>query len=411
MFGVVTAGRESLEARQRRARLLWLSRPTCGLAWLNYHRAMRRSVPETQAPLDPFDVPDSKFHKLYYFKREDVVELARLMEVPEKMRVPLNRCCVPGVWALLYLLYRYHTGGKHDVCAFHFHISVAKYCSTVLAMEDFLFARYACHLGTFHPGICNRPRLSAYAKAVAKKGCPWERIWAFIDGSKWEICRPSGEEVLQQAAYTGKDKMHCVAIQMVLSPGGMIQHLLGGQPGRDNDLNLLDTSDILQIFDDNPGMLQRRYWLVDCCCAMLVTVCCTCLRFSLLPHCTPVHFIVDTFRTTRGMHYKLLGDSIYVPSRWMDCPLWGELSEAEHRFNRNVSRVRIAVEWGFGRVLNTFPHLQWARRLRLRNGGVNITYSVAAFLCNVANCIYGGLCSTYFECDPPELADYLACFP
>ena len=83
------------------------------------------------------------------------------------------------------------------------------------------------------------------------------------------------------------------------------------------------------------------------------------------------------------------------------------LTEIERSFNRSMALVRVAVEWGFGKVIQQFAFLDFAKNLKIGLQPVGKFYSVATFLTNCKVCLgYGQRVADYFGIAPPNLALY-----
>jgi len=80
---------------------------------------------------------------------------------------------------------------------------------------------------------------------------------------------------------------------------------------------------------------------------------------------------------------------------------------------RIMSRMRVSVEWGFGRVLNLWNSCgfkSWNRSLLTHP---TKQYRASVLLTNIYLCLYPDRneVSRYFGCDPPSVWDYLAMPP
>jgi hypothetical protein len=71
-----------------------------------------------------------------------------------------------------------------------------------------------------------------------------------------------------------------------------------------------------------------------------------------------------------------------------------------------MSETRIVVEHGFGIIANTWPFLNAGWKMELGASPVGWYYRAGVILANGLNCIRPNQISQYFECEPPELADY-----
>ena len=84
------------------------------------------------------------------------------------------------------------------------------------------------------------------------------------------------------------------------------------------------------------------------------------------------------------------------------------ISDEDLEFNKAMSSVREAVEWGFGKVSNIFSNCCWRKGQRVFVSPVALQYKVAMFMANVHTCLNGHQTADYFDCEPPSLAAYLA---
>ena len=77
-------------------------------------------------------------------------------------------------------------------------------------------------------------------------------------------------------------------------------------------------------------------------------------------------------------------------------------------YNKSMSRVRVAVEWIFGDIVNYFKFMDFKNNLKIGLSQVGKMYIVAAILRNVLTCPYGDETSQFFELDPPSLHEYFS---
>ena len=80
-----------------------------------------------------------------------------------------------------------------------------------------------------------------------------------------------------------------------------------------------------------------------------------------------------------------------------------DLTEDEKRFNRAMRKVRVSMEWGFGKTCQYFAFLDFKKILKVLLQPVAKYYAVGALMTNCHTCLYGSLTSTFFEVDPPSL--------
>lgn len=83
------------------------------------------------------------------------------------------------------------------------------------------------------------------------------------------------------------------------------------------------------------------------------------------------------------------------------------ISNLELQFNRGMSFVRQAVEWGFGKVVNNFAFVDFKKNQKIMVQEVPTMYKAAVLLTNCHTCLYGSETSMYFDARPPTLNEYL----
>ena len=60
--------------------------------------------------------------------------------------------------------------------------------------------------------------------------------------------------------------------------------------------------------------------------------------------------------------YAIYGDPAYGLTQNILAPFWGvSLTVHKHEFNREMSKVRSCVEWGFGKICQTFAYLDFKK--------------------------------------------------
>ncbi|CAN0395824.1 unnamed protein product [Pylaiella littoralis] len=84
------------------------------------------------------------------------------------------------------------------------------------------------------------------------------------------------------------------------------------------------------------------------------------------------------------------------------------VSDAQKPYNEELSRVRVAVEWQFGEVVQIFPFVDCAKNLKIRLQAVAKYYALAVLLTNAHTCISGSITGFYFDMTAPSLEAYFA---
>jgi hypothetical protein len=150
----------------------------------------------------------------------------------------------------------------------------------------------------------------------------------------------------------------------VVTPNGLIAHLHGPVEGRRHDAFMLNTSGLLPL-----------------------------LQQLVKPN---------------GEPYVLYGDPAYGLTQNILAPFKGaRITANEQAFNKKMSKVRISVEWGFGKIMQYFAYLDFKKNQKVLLQPDGKYYAVACVLINCHTCLYGSLTSKYFGLNPPSLETYL----
>ena len=97
-----------------------------------------------------------------------------------------------------------------------------------------------------------------------------------------------------------------------------------------------------------------------------------------------------------GKRYILFGDSAFARGPHLQRMLRNVQGNVNMiAYNATMSKIRIAVEWGFGGIKNQFAYVGWARGMRMGAMPVGKIVAVAAFLKNCHNAAYGDLAGSY----------------
>lgn len=208
-----------------------------------------------------------------------------------------------------------------------------------------------------------QPFMEYYALAVEQKcGGLMPNIWGFIDGTIRRTCRPVR---YQELMYTRYKRCHGLKFQSVVTPDGFVAHLTGPFVARFHDARMLRESGLLEQLEE------------------------------LMPR--------------DGQIYGLYGDLAYSQSQYL---FGGFVNPAantpERRFNFEMSRVRIVVEWGFANVLRRWQHLDFQRYMKVFQQPIGQQFINCVFLTNIGNCFYGGATNRYFNCNIMTLQEYLS---
>lgn len=86
--------------------------------------------------------------------------------------------------------------------------------------------------------------------------------------------------------------------------------------------------------------------------------------------------------------------------------------QEHHAFNRAMSKVRVVVEWAFGRVKETMRSLKRPLQLEANEEVTRLSFLHAIILMNIRHCMRGyNTTSTFFQLRPPSLDEYLNLAP
>jgi len=199
-------------------------------------------------------------------------------------------------------------------------------------------------------------------EAVALEFCELEGLWGFIDGTAREICRPSRG---QEAAYSGHKRYHALKYQSLISLDGIIVDLYGPLEGRYNDEGLLKYSNLLQRLEQ-----------------------------------------LDSDHKSTHVIY---GDGGYAVHPRLISPYQGtSLSPPQIQFNLEMSRIRVAVEWGFNHIITLFPFFEYKRHQRVLQRPLALMFRAAVLLANCHSCLrQTNQTSRKFGVLPPTIDEYL----
>ncbi|KAH9154917.1 hypothetical protein AeRB84_003056 [Aphanomyces euteiches] len=232
-------------------------------------------------------------------------------------------------------------------------------CNMFLHVLDLIYNRFADLV------MLDRERISAqlqaFSQAITNKGGEVENVWAFIDGTVSECCRPGGDK-RQLSVFNGHKRRHAVKFQTLVTPDGIIAHAFGPIEGRRHDLTILRESNLERLIKNDS-------------------------RFN---------------------GFVIYGDPAYGYSDQLASPFGGaRLSYAQQQVNRSMSKVRINVEWSYGQILQYWPIVDYKKKLRIDTSPSAKMYKVAVLLTNCITCDRGqNTNSAYFGISPPSLQVY-----
>lgn len=106
--------------------------------------------------------------------------------------------------------------------------------------------------------------------------------------------------------------------------------------------------------------------------------------------------------------YVLYGDAVYPIRELVLKPyLTVNIMPLQETFNKSMGKLRTAVEWSFGKIINEFAFLVFKKNQKLLLQDLSSMYKCAALLSNCHSCLYGNQTSSYFGLMPVSLEEYL----
>ncbi|CAN7943582.1 unnamed protein product [Ixodes hexagonus] len=319
---------------------------------------MRRSR-SARGYMDLAQMDSAVFKQQFRFNKEDLPALTSALRVPEVVTTA-QRIAVPGQEALCILLRRLSYPNR--LCDLE--EMFGRHSSTLSSVTTNMLR----HLTTTFRGLTadlsshawlTRSSLEEFAEAVHAKGAPLQNCWGFLDGTARPICRPTED---QRLYFSGHKRVHTLKFQSIMCANGIIVEMYGPYPGHRHDAGMLRLS----------GLCERLEDLVE------------------------------------GAVYTIYGDPAYPLRPLIQKPFMGaRLSAAEVNFNKRMSSVRQAVEWGFGKVASSFAFVDFKKNQKIMLQQVPEMYQAATLLTNCHTCLYGSQTSMYFQLSPPTLEEYL----
>ena len=72
-----------------------------------------------------------------------------------------------------------------------------------------------------------------------------------------------------------------------------------------------------------------------------------------------------------------------------------------------MSKIRVPVEWSFGKIVNLFGFLDYSKKNKIYGQAVGADWQICTLLTNCHSCLYGNEVAKYFVVPTPDLEDYL----
>jgi hypothetical protein len=306
-----------------------------------------------QAQIDrsnSFDIgldPDTARHR-YRFTIDQLHRLRIALGLPESFKT-IRGDVVSGLEAVALVCRRLCEPSRLFTVANEFGRSVPDSSRIIAATVHKIYTRFQ-NLLYFNVQLVEK-YIDRYCSAVYMARAPLRTCWAFIDGTKHYISRPSPRgnpesvyENLQRSVYNGHPRRHCLNWQGVTTPDGIIVSMFGPVESRRHDSTMLAESRLLQRLETHPAKI------FDGKC--------------------------------------IYGDPAFGCSEYVCCPYpMSEPGSSEAAFNSDMSSVREAVEWSFGRLKNLWAFLQFDKKQRVRQSPIGKMWLVAVLLTNCHTCL------------------------
>ncbi|GAV09608.1 hypothetical protein RvY_19113 [Ramazzottius varieornatus] len=209
-----------------------------------------------------------------------------------------------------------------------------------------------------HPWL-DKNKLRECAQVIQEKGAPYDKCTGFIDGTVCAVARPSR---LQRHLYNGHKRKHGLKYQAVGLPNGLIVHLAGPIVGKRHDWRMYQESNLID-------QLKRK-------------------------------------REDADWKFYIYGDHGYTSTRELIAPFRSVTNQAEADLNYVMSKLRVSVEWMFGKCCVLWAFLDFPRNQKVLLQPVGLYFRVAVLLTNAHTCLYESQTGQYFGLSAPTLEEY-----
>ena len=252
------------------------------------------------------------------FCKRDLPLLKQLLGVPKKICCRQGTTC-SGEEALCILLKRFAYPCRYTDMVSRFGRNPTEMCLIFNELLDLLYDQHHHHLESWNQPFLSPEVLQSYADAIHNKGAPLENCFGFVDGTVRRIARPKYN---QRIMYNGHKRVHAIKFQSVVLPNGLIGNLAGPFEGKRHDGTMLNESGLLTNLE------QVAF-------------------YNYHPLC-------------------LYGDPAYPLRVHLQAPFRNvELTPEMREFNKEMSRVRVSVEWMFGNITKYFKFVDFKRQMKL----------------------------------------------
>ena len=323
----------------------------------------KRPKPAASVPNGLFDLEelsDSDIWINFRFEKNHILELLVMLEIPSIVKLD-NGMEIPGLECLCLLLRRLSYPNRLNDLVPMFKRDYSILSRIIKQITRFIIGKWY-YLISFPSHLINEEYI-LNCKDLFQFN---HAIFGFIDGTVRFMCRPG---VHQKLWYNGHKRQHGLKLQSVILLNGIIIDLFGPIEGKYHDMTLLRESNII----------------------------------------TKIERLNTTFNNRREEYINLLifGDPAYSVGTTILSPFSGVgLTSAMKNYNTYMSRHRIAVEWGFGKIVNDWSFLDYKRNLKLLLQPVGDYYKLGCLLSNFRSCFYGNQTSSTFGVRCPTINEY-----
>ena len=295
----------------------------------------------------------------YRFRLEDLPRVIAALDPPAGFRV-LSGSVLTGEEGVLLLLRRFGSTATLLDLTKETGRSTTAICEAVAFMVEFMHNKHE-RLIDERSFTAWENRFADFAAALSDAGVPLPNLIGFIDGKLQVICKPGR---YQHVLYSGHKRVHGLKTQGIVFPNGIQPYPFGPVNGNRHDSFMLTASNILNILSGCSNRLGQRF--------------------------------------------ALFGDSAYPISPFLHRMYKGVMTPAQAMFNRDMSPMRVSVEWGFGKIVALWPFLDYRKKHQVLLSPVGLYFGVANVLTNMHTCLYGNIVATRFGMEPPVLEAYMA---
>ncbi|XP_028411590.1 protein ALP1-like isoform X2 [Dendronephthya gigantea] len=253
---------------------------------------------------------------LFRFAKNDIHQLLLHFSIPAFYKCP-NGTVASGLEAFLILLRRLTYPNRLSDLCFLFGRPEPELSMIVHQILNDIYERYHYLLEELDQ---NWIQVDVFARAIHDSGSPIKNCWGFIDGTLRPCCRPIRN---QRILFSGHKRVHGLKFQSVVCPNGLISNLYGPIAGKHHDAFMLHES-------------------------------------KLLPK------LEDLFRPPQI--FTLYGDPAYPLRPHLLAPYRGAaVTRDQQSFNKSMSKLRVSVEWTFGKLVQYFAFLDFKKNLKFQS--------------------------------------------